>query len=81
MLYLSGLSITKCTLIQKTTSTSYYDTMKVNSGNECLPFGYMEMFVHTKLFDKVNISLFIFDVDEIKLFVSDVAGDIKFGIF
>ena len=26
----------------KTALTSYYDKMKIVSGNECVPFGYME---------------------------------------
>ena len=32
-----------CTVLQnKTALTSYYDKMKMNNGNECVPFGYME---------------------------------------
>ena len=29
-------------LQNKTALTSYYDKMKMNNGNECVPFGYME---------------------------------------
>ena len=31
------------TILQnKTALTTYYDKMKMNGGNECVPFGYME---------------------------------------